>query len=34
MPARFLTARWNYLAMLNYLAPPEVLEPHVPKGTE
>jgi len=34
MPARFLTARWKYLAMLSYVAPPEILEPHLPKGTE
>jgi uncharacterized protein YqjF (DUF2071 family) len=30
----FLTARWRYLAMLNYELPPEVLAPLVPAGTE
>jgi uncharacterized protein YqjF (DUF2071 family) len=30
----FLTARWRYLAMLNYEVPPEVLAPLVPRGTE
>jgi uncharacterized protein len=30
----FLTARWRYLAMLNYEVPPEVLAPFVPRGTE
>ena len=30
----FLTARWRYLAMLNYEVPPEVLLPLVPAGTE
>jgi len=30
----FLTARWRYLAMLNYEVPPEVLAPQVPRGTE
>lgn len=35
MPPRpFLTARWRYLAMLNYEVPPEVLAPLVPAGTE
>lgn len=35
MPSRpFLTARWRYLAMLNYEVPPEVLQPFVPAGTE
>ena len=33
MTARFLTARWSYLAMLNYVVPPEILHPYVPKGT-
>ena len=28
-PRPFLTARWRYLAMLNYEVPPEVLEPLV-----
>jgi uncharacterized protein YqjF (DUF2071 family) len=30
----FLTARWRYLAMLNYEVPPEILAPLVPAGTE
>lgn len=30
----FLTARWHYLAMLNYEVPAELLAPMVPKGTE
>jgi len=30
----FLTARWRYLAMLNYEVPPEILLPLVPAGTE
>ncbi len=30
----FLTAQWRNLAMLNYVLPPEILEPHVPAGTE
>ncbi|HEX6901118.1 MAG TPA: DUF2071 domain-containing protein [Thermoanaerobaculia bacterium] len=30
----FLTARWRYLAMLNYPVAPEVMEPFVPRGTE
>jgi len=34
MPSRFLTARWKYLAMLNYAVPAEILAPHVPQGTE
>ena len=34
MPSPFLTARWRYLAMLNYAVPPEVLAPFVPAGTE
>jgi len=33
-PRPFLTARWRYLAMLNYEVPPEVLAPLVPRGTE
>ncbi len=33
-PRPFLTARWRYLAMLNYEVPPEVLAPLVPHGTE
>ncbi|MFL6542905.1 MAG: YqjF family protein [Chthoniobacterales bacterium] len=30
----FLTANWNYLAMLNFRIDPELLAPHVPNGTE
>jgi len=30
----FLTASWRYLAMANFAAPPELLEPHLPRGTE
>lgn len=30
----FLTAEWRHLAMLNYEAQPEVLQPFVPAGTE
>lgn len=33
MPAKFLTAEWRYLAMLNYCVDPRLLEPHVPRGT-
>ena len=33
-PRPFLTARWRYLAMLNYEVPPEILAPLVPAGTE
>ncbi|MDR3679479.1 MAG: DUF2071 domain-containing protein [Flavipsychrobacter sp.] len=29
----FLAANWEYLAMLNYKAPPAVLAPHIPPGT-
>ena len=29
---RFLTARWENLALLNYIVPPEVLTPHLPPG--
>jgi len=31
---KFLTADWRYVAMLNYVVDPEVLAPHVPRGTE
>jgi uncharacterized protein len=34
MPAKFLTADWRYLAMLNYEVDQSVLLPHLPKGTE
>jgi len=30
----FLTAKWEYLVMLNYQIPAEILSPHLPKGTE
>ena len=30
----FLTARWQYLAMLNFRVDPAILAPHVPVGTE
>ena len=30
----FLTAQWRYLAMLNYVVAPELLQPRVPAGTE
>jgi uncharacterized protein YqjF (DUF2071 family) len=33
-PARFLTATWRALAMLNYAIDPAVLAPYVPVGTE
>ena len=33
-PAIFLTAEWNWLAMLNYEVAPEILAPSVPAGTE
>ena len=32
--AVFLTAQWRYLLMANYEVPPELLQPHVPPGTE
>lgn len=32
--AVFLTAQWEYLVMLNYPVPPEILIPYLPKGTE
>lgn len=32
--AIFLTAQWEYLVMLNYPVPPEILIPYLPKGTE
>ena len=34
MPKPFLTAEWRYLAMLNFVADPALLEPLVPRGTE
>ncbi|WP_416440914.1 YqjF family protein [Phnomibacter sp. MR] len=30
----FLSAQWQYLAMVNYAVPAEILQPHLPKGTE
>lgn len=33
-PPIFLTAQWRYLLMANYEVPPEILQPHVPPGTE
>ena len=30
----FLSARWHYLAMLNYPVEPAILRPYVPPGTE
>ena len=30
----FLTANWRYLAMLNYVVDPRLIEPLVPPGTE
>ena len=32
-PPVFLTARWRYLAMLNYEVDPDLLHPFVPDGT-
>ena len=29
----FLSAKWEYLAMLNYVVDPSVLAPHIPTGT-
>jgi len=31
---RFLTGRWEHLAMINFACPAELLEPLVPNGTE
>ncbi len=33
-PARFLTAEWRFLAMLNFAIDPAVVQPLVPAGTE
>src|SRR5512145_1200416 len=33
MAARFLTARWSHLLMLNYDVDPAALKPFVPEGT-
>jgi len=32
--AVFLTAKWEYLVMLNYEVPPAILAPYLPKGTQ
>jgi uncharacterized protein YqjF (DUF2071 family) len=32
--AKFLTAEWNNLVMINYEVDPEVLKPYLPAGTE
>lgn len=34
LPAPFLTARWEYLLLLNYTVDPALLRPLVPAGTE
>jgi len=34
MTGKFLTAKWQYLAMLNYEVDPAILRPFVPSGTE
>src|SRR6188508_3046287 len=34
LPKPFLTAEWRDLAMLNFVADPQVLQPLVPAGTE
>ncbi len=34
IPANFLTARWEYLAMFNYEVDPAVLQKHLPPFTE
>lgn len=34
MTGTFLTADWRYVAMLNYEVDPDVLIPHLPKGTD
>lgn len=33
-PAIFLTAQWRHLVMLNYVVDPDLLRPHLPRGTE
>lgn len=33
-PGTFLTAEWRNIVMLNYAIAPELLAPHVPRGTE
>ena len=34
MTTTFLTANWEYLAMINYETDPNILNPYVPPGTE
>lgn len=34
MPHPFLTAEWRHLVMLNYRVDEQILQPHVPAGTE
>jgi len=34
MTAKFLTADWRYLAMLNFAVDRAVLTPHLPRGTQ
>ncbi|MFA0964190.1 YqjF family protein [Roseivirga sp. BDSF3-8] len=34
MKPTFLTAEWRHLIMANYILDPEILKPHLPKGTE
>lgn len=34
MTGTFLTAEWRHLALLNYAVDPQVLAPHLPRGTE
>ena len=34
MAGVFLSAEWRQLAMLNYRVPRELLDPHIPRGTE
>lgn len=33
-PVKFLTAQWKYLAMLNYIVDPSILQKYIPAGTE
>jgi uncharacterized protein YqjF (DUF2071 family) len=33
-PGKFLTAKWQHLAMINYEIDPNTLHPFVPSGTE
>ena len=34
MPRVFMTARWSNLLLVNYRVPPDLLEPHVPAGSQ